>query len=151
AYREADPLRLATIESLRARTCLWVPLLKQDEVIGVLTIYRREARAFTDKQIALLQTFADQAVIAIENVRLFQELQTRTRELARTVEQLQALGEIGQTVSSTLDLGRVLSTIAEQAGQLSGADGATIYEFDEETGIFHLRASRNIDDAVIAT
>jgi len=119
--------------------------------IGVIAIRRAAMQPFSDKQIALLETFAAQAVIAIENVRLFQELQTRTRELARTVDQLQALGEISQTVSATLDLGRVLATIAEQTGHLSGADGATIYEFEEATGIFHLRASRNIDHDVIET
>ena len=80
---------------------------------------RTEVRPFTDKQIALLKTFADQAVIAIENVRLFQELESRTRELARSVGELKALGEVGQAVSSTLDLQTVLSTIVGQAVQLS--------------------------------
>ena len=133
------------------RTNLAIPLLREGLPIGVMAIRRMEVRPFTEQQIALLQTFADQAVIAIENVRLFQELQARTGELGRTVDQLQALGEISQTVSATLDLGRVLATIAEQAGHLSGADGATIYEFEEATGIFHLRASRNIDHDVIET
>ncbi|OLB94907.1 MAG: hypothetical protein AUH30_16590 [Candidatus Rokubacteria bacterium 13_1_40CM_68_15] len=138
-------------QHLGYRTVLATPLLRESAVLGVIFLRRLDVRPFTDKQVALLQIFADQAVIAIENVRLFQELQARTGELARTVGKLQALGEIGQTVSSTLDLGRVLSTIAEQAGQLSGADGATIYEFEEETGIFHLRASRNIEADVIET
>ena len=133
------------------RTNLAIPLLREGLPIGVMAIRRMEVRPFTEQQIALLQTFADQAVIAIENVRLFQELQARTGELGRTVDQLQALGEISQTVSATLDLGRVLATIAEQTGHLSGADGATIYEFEEATGIFHLRASRNIDHDVIET
>ena len=133
------------------RTVLVTPLLRESTVLGVIFLRRFEVRPFTEQQIALLQTFADQAVIAIENVRLFQELQARTGELARTVDQLQALGEISQTVSATLDLGRVLATIAEQTGHLSGADGATIYEFEEATGIFHLRASRNIDHDVIET
>ena len=64
-------------------------------------------------------------------MRLFNELQERTRELARSVEELKALGEVGQAVSSTLDLETVLTTIAVRADQLSGTDGATIYEFDE--------------------
>ena len=72
-----------------------------------------------DKQIKLLETFADQAVIAIENVRLFKELEARTRELARSVGELKALGEVGQAVSSTLDLQTVLSTIVGHAVQLS--------------------------------
>ena len=73
---------------------------------GSIIIRRLEVRPFTDKQIQLLETFADQAVIAIENVRLFQELQARTQDLSRSVEQLQALGEVVQAVSSTLDLER---------------------------------------------
>ena len=79
--------------------------------LELFLIRRTEVRPFTDKQIALLKTFADQAVIAIENVRLFQELEARTRELARSVGELKALGEVGQAVSSTLDLQTVLSTI----------------------------------------
>ena len=86
---------------------------------------------FTEKQIKLLETFADQAVIAIENVRLFQELEARTRELARSVGELKALGDVGQAVSSTLDLQTVLSTIVGHAVQLSGTDGGVIYEYDE--------------------
>src|ERR1043166_3912330 len=145
------PVGKAITHRFGYRTVLATPLLREGVPIGVIAIRRAAMQPFSDKQIALLETFAAQAVIAIENVRLFQELQTRTRELARTVDQLQALGEISQTVSATLDLGRVLATIAEQAEHLSGADGATIYEFEEATGIFHLRASRNIDHDVIET
>ena len=90
-----------------------------------------EARPFTDQQIALLETFADQAVIAIENTRLFRELQTRTAEFARSVEELRALGEVGQAVSSSLDLPEVLSTVITHADQLSGSDGGVLYEYDE--------------------
>jgi signal transduction histidine kinase len=81
AYRAGDPQRLRTVEQLRARTCLWIPFVKQESVLGVAAIYRREVRPFTDQQIALLETFADQAVIAIENVRLFTELESANREL----------------------------------------------------------------------
>ena len=88
-------------------------------------------RPFTPAQIKLLETFADQAVIAIENVRLFQELEARTRELARSVGELRALGEVSQAVSSTLDLETVLRTIVSHAVQLSGTDGGVIYEYDE--------------------
>ena len=86
---------------------------------------------FSDKQIELLETFADQAVIAIENVRLFQELEARTRELAQSVGELRALGEVGQAVSSTLDLQTVLSTIVGHAVELSATSGGIIYEYDE--------------------
>src|SRR5262249_30619769 len=81
-----------------AFTVLAVPLMREDVVIGVIHFRRPELRPFTDKQIALLKTFADQAVIAIENVRLFQELEARTRELAQSVGELRALGEVGQAV-----------------------------------------------------
>ena len=83
---------------------LAVPLEREGLAIGVILIRSTEVRPFSDKQIALLKTFADQAVIAIENVRLFQELEARTHELARSVEELKALGEVGQAVSSTLEL-----------------------------------------------
>src|SRR6185436_9907586 len=91
------------------RTFLSVPLRKQWELIGTLSGRRTEVRPFTPAQIKLLEIFADQAVIAIEKVRLLQELQQRTRELVRSVGELKALGEVGQAVSSTLDLETVLT------------------------------------------
>src|SRR5256712_1268444 len=127
------------------RTVLIAPLLREGLAIGVIVMRRMEVKPFTDKQIALLQTFADQAVIAIENVRLFQELQARTRELARSVDELKALGEVGRAVSSTLDLETVLATIVSRANQLSGTDAGAIYEYDEEAAVFHLRATQNLD------
>jgi signal transduction histidine kinase len=104
-----------------------------------------EVRPFSEKQIALLKTFADQAVIAIENVRLFQELQARTRELSRSVEHLTALGEVGRAVSSTLDLETVLTTIVTRAVQLSGTSGGVVYEYDSAVEEFHLRATHGMD------
>ena len=106
-------------------------MLREGALIGVIVIRSTEVQPFTDKQIELVTTFADQAVIAIENVRLFQELQARTRELARSVEELKALGEVSQAVSSSLDLQTVLTTIVDRAVQLSGASGGVIYEYDE--------------------
>ena len=90
-------------------------MLKEDELIGAIAIYRQEVRPFTDKQIELVQNFADQAVIAIENARLLNELRARTDELARSVEELRALGEVSQAVNSTLDLETVLTTIVAKA------------------------------------
>ncbi|MEX0802891.1 MAG: GAF domain-containing protein [Candidatus Binatia bacterium] len=137
------------IHRLGIRTALAVPLLREDIPIGVIIIQRTEVRPFTDKQIALLKTFADQAVIAIENVRLFQELEERTSELARSVGELKALGEVGQAVSSTLDLENVLATIVAHAVQLSGTDCGVIYEYVEVTQEFHLRASHRMEEEIV--
>ncbi|TMA78533.1 MAG: GAF domain-containing protein, partial [Deltaproteobacteria bacterium] len=130
-------------------TMLLVPLRQQGELIGVMNARRTEVRPFTPAQIKLLETFADQAVIAIENVRLFQELEARTGELARSVGELKALGEVGQAVSSTLDLQTVLSAIVGHAVQLSGTSGGVIYEFDEAVQEFHLRASFRMEGEIV--
>src|SRR6516165_5203309 len=100
------------------RTVLGIPLIREGTPIGVFGLARNSVRPFSDKQIELVKTFADQAVIAIENVRLFDEVQARTRELAQSVEELQALGEVSQAVNSTLDLETVLATIVAKAVQL---------------------------------
>ena len=121
------------------RTILGVPMLREGALIGVIVIRSTVVQPFTDKQIELVTTFADQAVIAIENVRLFQELQTRTRELAHSVEELKALGEVSQAVSSSLDLQTVLTTIVDRAVQLSGTSGGVIYEYDEITQEFRIQ------------
>jgi signal transduction histidine kinase len=131
------------------RTILGVPMLREGALIGVIVIRSTVVQPFTDKQIELVTTFADQAVIAIENVRLFQELQARSRELARSVEELKALGEVSQAVSSTLDLQTVLTTIVDRAVQLSGASGGVIYEYDEATEEFRLRASHGVEEVLI--
>jgi signal transduction histidine kinase len=128
---------------------LSVPMLRDGEPIGAISVTRREAVPFTDKQIALLQTFADQAVIAIENVRLFKELQARTTDLTRSVEQLTALGEISRAVSSTLDVETVLDTIVTRASQLASAEGCSIFEYDAAAQRFELRAVHNDDTAFI--
>ena len=130
----------------RYRTLLGAPLLREGVPIGVLTLQRLDVRPFTDKQVELLQTFADQAVIAIENVRLFDEVQARTSELARSVEELRALGEVSQAVNSTLDLQTVLETIVAKAAQLSGTQAGAIYVRDEGQNGFQLRATYGMSD-----
>jgi signal transduction histidine kinase len=132
-----------------SRTFLMVPLRQQGELIGTLNTRRIEVHPFTPAQVKLLETFADQAVIAIENVRLFKELQTRTGELAQSVGELKALGEVSRAVSSTLDLETVLTSIVSNAVQLSGTDGGAVYEFDEESQEFHLRATHRLDERLI--
>jgi len=144
-----DPQRLASLELAGARTMLAVPMLKEDEVVGVIWIYRQEVQPFTDKQIALVQNFAAQAVIAIENARLLNELRQLTDELGRSVGELRALGEVSQAVNSTLDLETVLSTIVAKAVQLSGTEAGAIYVFDDEQREFHLRATYGMDQELI--
>ena len=131
------------------RTTLATPLLREGVPIGAILIRRMEVRPFSDKQVRLLETFAAQAVIAIENVRLFQELEARTRDLARSVEQLQALGAVGQAVSSTLDLDTVLQTVVSRASQLAAADGGSIFEYDEATREFRLRATHGYGQELV--
>ena len=130
-------------------------MLRDGHPIGAITVGGAEPGMFSDSQIALLKTFADQAVIAIENVRLFQELQARTQELARSVEQLGSLADVSQAVNSTLDLQEVLLTIVKHAVQLSATDGGSIYEADEDGSRFHLRATyglpQDLVDALRAT
>ena len=142
---------MATIELAAARTLIGVPMLKEGEVIGAIAIYRQEVRQFTDKQIALVQNFAAQAVIAIENTRLLTELRQRTGELGRSVEELRALGEVSQAVNSTLDLETVLSTIVAKAVPLSGTEAGAIYVFDERQRELHLRATYGMDQDLIDT
>ncbi len=121
-------------------------MLREGQVIGAIFVARAQPGFFADTQVELLKTFADQAVIAIENVRLFKELQTRTGELTRSVEQLTALGEVSRAVNSTLDLETVLTTIVSRAVQLAGMDAGAIYEYDEGTEEFHLRATQNLPE-----
>ncbi len=131
------------------RSILAIPLIREGNAIGGIAVGRAEPGPFPAKQIALLQTFADQAVIAIENVRLFTELQARTSELTRSVGELKALGEVGQAVSSTLDLETVLSTIVSRATQLAGMDAGAIYEYDEMREEFYLHTTDRLPDELV--
>ncbi len=120
-------------------------MLRKGAAIGAIAVTRAARGPFSDNEIELLETFADQAVIAVENVRLFRELQARTSELTRSVGELTALGEVSQALSSTLDLEAVLNTIVSRASQLAGAAGCSIYEYDEAAEQFELRATHNPD------
>src|SRR6266496_3704294 len=146
----ADPdYALKNGEQWGFRSVLGIPLMRDGMPIGAIAVGRRAPGPFPEKQIALLQTFADQAVIAIENVRLFKELEARTTQLARSVEQLRALSEVGQAVSSTLDLETVLSTIVSRATQLASMDGGAIYEYEEEREQFRLHATDRLPDELV--
>ncbi len=136
-FPDARPRQQAT----GTRTMLATPLLREGVPIGVIIIRRLEVRPFSDKQITLLETFADQAVIAIENVRLFQELQARTQDLSQSLEETGALSEVIRAVSSSLDLREILDTVARRAVALSNADGC---------GIFELRPGRQAFDVVVS-
>jgi signal transduction histidine kinase/DNA-binding response OmpR family regulator len=130
------------------RAILAVPMLRGGTPIGVIAVGRRTP--FSEDQIELVKSFADQAVIAIENVRLFKEVEARTAALSQSVQQLTALGEVGQAISSTLDIEQVLKTVVTRAMQLTGLDAGVIYEYDAPSERFELRASENFDDESIA-
>ncbi|HUK06348.1 MAG TPA: ATP-binding protein [Stellaceae bacterium] len=147
AYAEGDPLRIVTVELGGVRSMVAVPLLKKDELIGAFMIYRDEVGGFAENQIALVTTFADQAVIAIENARLLGELRSRTADLARSVEDLRALSVVGQSVTSSLDLKTVLETIVTRAAELAGADGASIFRYRRSDHRFRLWHSAGLDPA----
>ena len=150
AYRDGQPLTVTAADVAGIRTLLGVPMLKDDELVGAIAIYRKEVRPFTDKQVELVKNFAAQAVIAIENARLLNELRTRTNELAQSVGELQALGEVSQAVNSTLELETVLTTIVGRAVQLSHTDTGAIYVFDGERKEFRLHATYGMSDVMIA-
>src|SRR5262249_46372834 len=142
---QTDPdYKLATAQKVRGRSLLGVPLMREGTPVGVIAFARYAVKPFTDKQIELVETFADQAVIAMENVRLFEEVQERTRELARSVAELRALGDVSRAVSSTLKLETVLETIVGCAVQLSASDSGIVYEFDEGAQTFQARGSHRI-------
>ena len=131
------------------RTMLGVPLLREGVPIGVIVLARRAVRPFTDKQIALLETFADQAVIAIENVRLFDEVQKRTEELAELLQQQTATSDVLKVISrSTFDLQTVLDTLVASACQLCEADSGNISRPTSE-GLFRFQAHHGMPPAMV--
>src|SRR4029078_9794443 len=113
----------ASASAISSQAALGVPLLREGELIGTLVLHREEKRGLTREQIGLIETFADQAVIAINNVDLFQEVQARSKALAQSVEELRSLGEVGQAVSSSLDKDKVLNTVLENACKMARAGG----------------------------
>jgi len=150
---ESDPsvpsTEVAVARARGYRSIIAIPLLRDGRAVGSLAVTRQAAEPFAEGEITLLQTFADQAVIAIENVRLFKELEARTQDLTRSVGELKALSEVGQAISSMLDLQAVLSTIVSRATQLSGTDAGVVYEYDEPREIFVPRATEHLEAEIV--
>src|SRR5262249_1248434 len=142
---ERYPVYQRSAQRAGAHVGLLVPLLRPEAAIGFINVIRTAPRPFTAKEIALLETFAAQAVIAIETARVFQALQERTQALARSVSELQALSEVGQAVNSSLDLRVVLRTVLAQAVDLSGSSGGIIYTYEAAEDTFQLQIAQGID------
>ena len=126
SYGRQDDQRIAGF-----RTIMGAPMLLDEDVVGVLLVWRTEVDPFDERATALLTAFAAAAAIAVRNLDLMRALEGRRADLARKVGQLEALGQVGEAVSSSLDLDTVLSTIVMHAVQLSGTDGGSLMEFDE--------------------
>jgi len=131
------------------RTIVGVPMLLDGEVVGVLSVSRTQVNPFSDRAVEVLTTFAAQAALAVRTVDLVRVLGSRTDELGRKVNQLEALGAVGEAVSSSLNLTEVLNTIVTQAVLLSGTYGGSIYEFDEDAREFHVRTVCGTSPAVL--
>jgi GAF domain-containing protein len=143
-YTWTEAQRLGEFHSM-----LGVPLFRERTPIGVIAMVRSRIEPFTDKEIQLVSTFADQAVIAIENARLLGELRERTDELGRSVEELKVLSEVGQAVSSTLDLGAVLSTVLNRSVGLTEADAGVVFRYSERRHAFRLAEAVGWDAALV--
>jgi transcriptional regulator with GAF, ATPase, and Fis domain len=135
AYLESEPTVVAFVEMTGARTVLAVPMLKENELIGAIAIYRQKVRPFTEKQIALLTNFASQAVIAIENTRLLNELRQRTDDLSESLEQQTATSEVLRVISSSPgELDTIFSTMLSNALRICEAKFGNLFLY--EGGVF---------------
>ena len=137
-----NPVVVEAAELGGIRTVLNVPMRKEDQLVGAFIVSRQEVRPFTEKQIALVQNFAAQAVIAIENARLLNELRQRTDDLSETLEQQTASAKVLEVISrSAFDLHAVFETVAESSVRLCGADRAFIFQYEDE--LLRMKASFN--------
>ena len=131
------------------RSSIMLPLITGEEAVGLFFLDNRTPGAYTERDLELLEPVAQQLALAIQNNRLLKELQEQSRELAQSVEEMKVLREVGQTVESTLDFQTVLTTIAAHAVQLSGTDGGLIYEYDEQSEDFILRATHGMEEEIV--
>src|SRR6476620_2635570 len=131
------------------RSIMGAPMLVEDEVVGVLTVWRNRVDPFEDRAGELLTTFAEQAALALRHVELVTTLEKRSAELGRKVEQLEALAEVGEAISSSLVADEVLATIVSHAVDLSDTDGGSLMEFDRSTGLFRVRTAYGTSEDVI--
>jgi len=142
-YQFKEAAKLASVS-----TILGVPILREDSAIGVLVLQRRAALPFTDKQIQLAETFADQAAIAIENARLLNELRQRTTDLGEALEQQTATSEVLQVVSSSPgDLEPVFASMLQNAARICDAKFGNIFRWDGEA--MHIVGSHNTPPALV--
>ena len=147
AYVNADPQFVPIVDLAGARSIVAVPMLKDNELVGAIVIYRQEVRPFTHKQIELVQNFASQAVIAIENTRLLNELRERTDDLSEALEQQTATSEVlGVISSSPSELDPVFDAILENATHICGAEFGALFRHDD--GQVEPIALHNVSDAL---
>jgi GAF domain-containing protein len=146
----SDPVRAGYLKLTGARTLITVPMLKENELIGAIAIYRQEVRPFTDKQVELVTNFAAQAVIAIENTRLLNELRQRTDDLTKALEQQTATSEVLQVISSSPgELDPIFEIILANATRLCGAKFGTLNLYDGE--VFRIAGVYNVPQAFAET
>ncbi len=131
------------------RTTMGAPMLLDDEVVGALVVWRDDVSPFDEREMTIVSAFAVQAAMAVNGVKLVQQLERRSAELARKVDALEALREVGEAVSSSLDVDNVLATIAMHAVQLSGTDGGSIMEYSAPDCAFLVRSTYGTEPGVV--
>ncbi|MFI5694378.1 GAF domain-containing protein [Kribbella sp. NPDC051586] len=144
AYGRQDLQRMAGF-----RTTMGAPMLVDDEVVGALVVWRNDVSPFGQAEQDLVTAFAGQAAMAVNSVKLVQQLEARGAELARKVGELEALREVGEAVNSSLDVSKVLSTVAKHAVRISATDGGSIMEYDENERCFLVRSVYRTDPEVV--